>query len=84
MAAAAGGVGPGGRRDFHLAFSPSVFDPGRTAFRLLNPQVPGWSDGDVRRARRRALYGRVCDHIVAVLESRGGGADQAALTIFAR
>ncbi len=53
-------------RDFHLAFSPERVDPGRTDFTLRNtPKVVGGLT-DACAERARALYGLVCDEVVAV------------------
>ncbi len=53
-------------RDFHLAFSPERVDPGRTDFTLRStPKVVGGLT-EACAERARALYGVVCDEVVAV------------------
>jgi UDP-N-acetyl-D-glucosamine dehydrogenase len=53
-------------RDFHLAFSPERVDPGRTDFTLGNtPKVLGGLTPACTE-RARAIYGIVCEEIVAV------------------
>jgi UDP-N-acetyl-D-glucosamine dehydrogenase len=53
-------------REFHLAFSPERVDPGREDFTLRNTPkvVGGLTEGCADRAR--ALYGIICDSVVAV------------------
>ena len=64
--AAARGVGPAGRRDFNLAFSPERIDPGRTDFTLrTTPKVVGGLTPSLPGARERALR-QVCDEVVPV------------------
>ncbi len=58
--------GLAGGRDFHLAFSPERVDPGRTDFTLrTTPKVVGGLT-EACTERARALYERVCDHVVTV------------------
>ncbi len=65
-------------RDFNVAFSPERIDPGRTDYTLRNtPKVVGGLTDDVPRARGRALR-RGLRRGRAGLDTRGGGADEAA------
>jgi UDP-N-acetyl-D-glucosamine dehydrogenase len=53
-------------RDFHLAFSPERIDPGRTDHTIrTTPKVVGGLT-DACRDRAVALYGEICDEVVAV------------------
>ena len=53
-------------RDFNVAFSPERVDPGRTDYTMRNtPKVVGGLTSECL-ARAMALYGEVCDELVAV------------------
>jgi UDP-N-acetyl-D-glucosamine dehydrogenase len=53
-------------RDFHLAFSPERIDPGRTDYTIrTTPKVVGGLT-EACRDRAVALYGEICDEVVAV------------------
>jgi UDP-N-acetyl-D-glucosamine dehydrogenase len=53
-------------RDFHLAFSPERIDPGRTDHTIrTTPKVVGGLT-EACRDRAVALYGEICDEVVAV------------------
>lgn len=53
-------------RDFHLVFSPERIDPGRTDYtvRTTPKVVGGLTEACTQRAS--ALYGEICDEVVAV------------------
>ena len=57
--------------DFNVAFSPERVDPGRTDYTLrTTPKVVGGLTGACLE-RAAALYGEVCDEVVACLHARG-------------
>ena len=65
-------------QDFHLAYSPERIDPGRTDHTVANtPKVVG---GITTACAERAAADlrQICEQVVARLEPRGGGADEAA------